>query len=535
MRGFVTPVLSIAVLIVTPAAHATTWHVPSPECPTIQASIDSAGVGDTVLVACGTYTWTGEGTGDANGLIRMKSGITLRSETGQADCVTIDARNQGRVFFCDGVDTTASIEGFTIAGGYVEDVGGGGYCSHSSPRIANCTFYHNMAFENSGGGMYCFESHPSLTNCRFIENEVWVGYGGGVYCSDSSPTFTDCIFTANTADADSVYGINGGGLYCAGESSPVLVGCTFCQNQAPWGFGAGVCCDGKSAVFSNCAFSENTYGGVCSKGRSAVFSDCTFSGNTGEGMYCMSDSLAMLDHCAFAANDWGMVCWLSSPTLTNCTFSDNCQGMLLLEQCSPTLGNTIIARSTQGAAVVCGPACYPTLGCCDIFGNAGGDWTDCIADQLGVNGNFSADPLFCEPDSGDFRISQHSPCEPGHSGCGLVGADSIGCSVTSVAATEVPRPFELYLGPAIPNPFNPVTEITYGIPASGGWSQVTINVYDPLGRRVTTLVDTDQGPGFYAVAWHGRDHKGAAVASGVYFYRITWSGKSETKRMVLLR
>ena len=108
-------------------------------------------------------------------------------------------------------------------------------------------------------------------------------------------------------------------------------------------------------------------------------------------------------------------------------------------------------------------------------------------------------------------------------------------AATTGVALETAIPTAFYLGSAIPNPFNPITEITYGIPAGATPARVVLSVYDATGREVTTLVDVDQGPGEYRVVWDGRDHKGAEVASGVYFYRLVWNGRSETKRMVLLK
>jgi len=108
-------------------------------------------------------------------------------------------------------------------------------------------------------------------------------------------------------------------------------------------------------------------------------------------------------------------------------------------------------------------------------------------------------------------------------------------AATTDVASETVIPTVFYLGPAIPNPFNPITEISYGIPLEASLSRVILSVYTATGREVTTLVDQVQGPGEYRVVWDGRDQKGAEVASGVYFYRLTWNGSSETRRMVLLK
>ena len=101
------------------------------------------------------------------------------------------------------------------------------------------------------------------------------------------------------------------------------------------------------------------------------------------------------------------------------------------------------------------------------------------------------------------------------------------------AASLIPQ--RLDLGPAVPNPFNPITKISYGIPAGIAPARVTLAVYNALGQRVATLVSKERGPGRYSAIWDGKDHMGSPAASGVYFYRITWNGKSETKRMVLLK
>ena len=85
----------------------------------------------------------------------------------------------------------------------------------------------------------------------------------------------------------------------------------------------------------------------------------------------------------------------------------------------------------------------------------------------------------------------------------------------------------------VPNPFNPATTITYDVAAQGN---VTIHIYDVSGRLVRTLVDTNKPVGRYTATWDGRDDRGSAVHSGVYFYRMDAPGyRSTAKKMMLLK
>jgi len=85
-----------------------------------------------------------------------------------------------------------------------------------------------------------------------------------------------------------------------------------------------------------------------------------------------------------------------------------------------------------------------------------------------------------------------------------------------------------------PNPFNPTTTITYLVP-EGGMRRVRLVVYDVRGARVRTLVDTEVRGGKYTVEWDGRNDRGQAVGSGVYFYRLTGKSFTRTKKMMLLK
>jgi hypothetical protein len=100
---------------------------------------------------------------------------------------------------------------------------------------------------------------------------------------------------------------------------------------------------------------------------------------------------------------------------------------------------------------------------------------------------------------------------------------------TGVAIEEVggELPTQVSLHQNYPNPFNPTTTVEYSVDRK---VQVTLHVYDVVGRRVATLVDGIQSPSTYRVTFDARD-----FASGTYFYRLEANGQVITKSMVLLK
>ena len=109
------------------------------------------------------------------------------------------------------------------------------------------------------------------------------------------------------------------------------------------------------------------------------------------------------------------------------------------------------------------------------------------------------------------------------------------CGAASVPEPGIVGHPAFSLGPASPNPFSAMTEIAYAIPGGGWPGRVCLSIYDSRGRLVTTIVDDDQGACSGRVVWGGADDRGRPVPSGVYFYRLTWNGHSETRSVVLLR
>lgn len=105
-------------------------------------------------------------------------------------------------------------------------------------------------------------------------------------------------------------------------------------------------------------------------------------------------------------------------------------------------------------------------------------------------------------------------------------------TIQSVTGDETPA-LAYALSQNFPNPFNPVTTISYQVAAGGG--MVSLRIFDVSGRLVRTLVDDRQPEGSRSVVWNGTNDRGAPVASGIYFYSMRAPGFSETRKMVLLR
>ena len=93
-------------------------------------------------------------------------------------------------------------------------------------------------------------------------------------------------------------------------------------------------------------------------------------------------------------------------------------------------------------------------------------------------------------------------------------------------------PIEFFIQQNYPNPFNPITTLRYDLPER---SEVTLTIYDILGRQVRALVQDMEEPGYKSVIWDGTDEFGRNVGTGIYLYQIKASDFTETRKMLLLR
>ena len=105
-------------------------------------------------------------------------------------------------------------------------------------------------------------------------------------------------------------------------------------------------------------------------------------------------------------------------------------------------------------------------------------------------------------------------------------------SYSNEIEVDINLPMEYVLEQNYPNPFNPSTKIKYTIPAVGTslMKFVQLKVFDVLGNEIATLVDEYKPAGRYEVEFNA-----AVLTSGVYFYRLLTNGKSETKKMTVLK
>ncbi|MCD4652346.1 right-handed parallel beta-helix repeat-containing protein, partial [bacterium] len=241
--------ICILVAIISPKLIlAADLYVPSVYS-TIQAGINAATSSDTVVVADGIYTGTGNKNLDFNGKL-----ITVRSSGNDPELCIIDCQNNGQGFIFENSENNSSIlSGFTIKNGNSGNSDGGGiYCFSASPTIVNCII-KDCVTNDSGGGIYCVYSSPAILDCIVTGNSASTTYGagGGICCEwGSSAIIKNCIIN------DNMSGFLAGGIHCHEDSNPTIINCTISGNTS--GSGGGICGRHDDPVITNCIIWENT-------------------------------------------------------------------------------------------------------------------------------------------------------------------------------------------------------------------------------------------------------------------------------------
>ena len=102
--------------------------------------------------------------------------------------------------------------------------------------------------------------------------------------------------------------------------------------------------------------------------------------------------------------------------------------------------------------------------------------------------------------------------------------------MNTISQKVVPDVFAIHQN--YPNPFNPITTLRYDLPED---AMVNITIYDMMGRKINTLVSSQQTAGFKSIQWDATNNQGQPVSAGVYLYSIQTGQFNQTKKMVLLK
>ncbi|MCA9602989.1 MAG: protein kinase [Myxococcales bacterium] len=288
------------------------------------------------------------------------SGLSMRKE------------NSYHVVVMEDANATTVLDGFTITGGAAS-----GEDSRSDwPRF-------------NGGGLMLRRGEPLIRNCKFLVNSARSD-GGALAVRDCGATIEDCVFSKNRSHL-------GGAIDNKGEVKSgkrlTFIRCTFESNIADGG-GAANCRFGIPTSFYNCRFSGNLatsanvyYGGGAVRCDTCELKivNCVFDGNKSQRQGGAIDAK-----------------WRPFPQIGNCTFvnneapKDKGGAVFAWNSAHPRMHNCIVWKSGE-SPLAADEGNVPTSYCC-----VEGGWSG--------TGNIDTDPLFMDPENGDFRLRKDSPC-----------------------------------------------------------------------------------------------------------------------------
>jgi len=350
-----------ACLAAPTSSDARTVRVPS-DHGTIQAGIDAASEGDTILVAPGTYT----GEGNRNVLITLTD-FVLVSEAG-AEATIIDAESSGQCVTLSPVAGSSGVlDGFTFT-----------HATGDSTHKSAVNYWRFSANETIGG--------LTIQNCDFVEN-----YNGALYLhSGTEKLISNCSFVRNE-------GVTAPGIYArtllwrGGDGEMRIVGCEFSSNRSTSGSGAltferGE--DNREWIVERCDFTDNVggdMGGAISMllaGGGAELVNCQFVGN--------DDTMAGAVFINGGQPHFNAI--------TNCTFVDNASEVgaaVMIGLVSDRISNSVFRGNLPSQV-------WRLDGGTVQYSN--------VEDGYAGEGNIDADPLFADAINGDYRLTEGSPC-----------------------------------------------------------------------------------------------------------------------------
>jgi len=231
----------------------------------------------------------------------------------------------------------------------------------------------------------------------------------------------------------------------------------------------------------------------------------------------------------FGLQDAGVIAFDLATETQSMMFTENAAGgdILDVEIISDTKGFAIIATPSFTTELIAfNPSTGLKLGAA-IYAPGGYDLNDIEPSPVGL---LLTDRKPTNPGVRCFDMVSNAQTTVNPIDTGLPPFDIALEIGTPTAAGDTPR--MTALGPNFPNPFNPVTAIPVTLARAGS---TTLRILDVSGRVVATLLEGTQPAGARVVMWNGRDARGNAVPSGVYFARLDAGGASHTQKLVLLK
>jgi predicted outer membrane repeat protein len=390
---------------------------------TLQGAIDAAASGDTLWVAPGVYSGT---------LTIKGKKVVLFGDEGP-EKTTLDGRDSVRVLHVEDVNG-GGILGFTIRGGRAP-AGGGVYCL----RDTNFTVSSCILKENWESGLQAWRCSGIVLSSSTIQSNR----GSGVVLENSSAFIFQNRFLDNTGNF-------GGGLSLV--SSQLLYPvkeCLFQRNRAEGSMGGGVAADSSFVQLGSCSFIENrstVAGGAVAAAESSKVSvsQCLFQANDAPQSGALHADHSSLDvyrslfdknHAGVAGAAIGILGRQFAnvnPTVAQCTFykntSDQTGASLYLQEVSAEIRKNIFVVEGANKAVFA-PGSYPRFECNLLYDPSGAP-----IGPLPSADTLVGDPLFCDPDKGDFKLRDLSPAYLAP--CGPVGALGKGCASFKILPTH---------------------------------------------------------------------------------------------------
>ncbi len=539
-------------------AKAKIIHIPANQA-TIQAGIDAATTGDTVLVADGTYI----GSGNKSITFSGKE-IIVRSENGPQNCI-IDCEDSNMAVafvFNSSVNSNCIVEGFTIRNGEM----GFWVYANSSPTISKNIIEHFFV------GIYQETEGAPIIIGNIIRNNNNSGtglskYGGGISLEWSSATIMNNLIYENSS-------ARGGGIYCYHSPLVKITNNTIMDNAAI--IGGGLYLEKSPMTITNniIAFSKykpalnlniytynfeshRNYEGakitsidytfvLQNQGNSGLvnfLSTSSFGGRNIDSTFQMATGERKTIYINSKVNEFGDFGGLRLViTLNNDTLFVNADGPSSFRPGSYYLTLAMASDAVPASKEIVEIGHGSEITFCDVFGNGEGNYymgaSDLELQRIvldGTNGNISSDPLFIDPEHEDYHLQQGSPCiNAGHPDPSFNDPDGSradmgalyyapGTFVHSQKGSLLPDKY--HLAQNYPNPFNPSTRIKYNLHKV---SNVRLQIYSLSGQAIETLVDGFQTAGDHEITWQPK-----GLSSGIYFYRLQAGEYSETKKLIL--